>query len=221
MTNFPEGFDWQEYERLYSESDPARWAALFAARSEDSQRTGGDIGLMRFGDEPWRTEWRSGVLCYGLKGSGTQAHIDRLGANSRCVVLAVDISGPIDKKKMLKEVERIYEKATSSFFWKADGQTPIKKESRLQWARGLACHDLLQAGWNRRKIAQHLAPLWWTENKKEEMVVDSAVNLANVKNKASGPDSSDRTLVDRALKAVDPMIAGGWKELAYHPATKK
>ena len=207
---FPSWFQWGNYENLYELNKASEWALLFAERSKDKHKLGEEISITRThfpnGDvTAWQMEWSHGVLCRGMNGSLTNERIEQLEAQGRSLMLAIDVSAPIDKKQMLAEVERLYDKAIDSWAWsRIDKSKPLKRATTKQWARGLACFDLLQDGWSKYKIAKNLAPKW-----------------SNRELACGEPDSTERTKVERALEAVSPMIEGGWKELSYHPVTKK
>jgi len=208
MAIFPKEFNWEAYQALYIENNPARWALLFAQRSNDKDKLGNEIGLIRRQKQgnltsEWELEWRHGVLSAGMKGNETQRRIEQLNAQGRSLVLAIDISSPIDKEEMLKEVERLYEERIKRFVWSVEERKPLKKATVLQWARGLACFDLLESGITQYKIEKYLVPLWSYQKPSGE------------------PEQSHRTQFKRAINAVTPMIEGGWKELAYHPPRTK
>jgi len=207
---FPDWFKWENYAKLYNEKNPARWALLFAERSEESEQIGDQLSIVRTqksGEEwsNWQTEWSNGVLCTGIKGCNTQKRIEQLEVQSRSLVVAIDISAPLDKEKMLQEIERLYKERIGQFAWSViDKQKTIKRETSMQWARGLAAFDLLQEGnWSKYKIEKYLVPLW------------------NQRQSDGEPTQADRKQLSRALDAVKPMILKGWKELSYHPRTKE
>ena len=121
-----------------------------------------------------------------------------LGA--RTLELAINIAMP--KKDILEEIERIITTEQSRFGGEFISEK-LKRQTVLQWSRGLASWDLKQDGFSQYQIAKFLAPLW-REN--------------DMPTRGNEPaQDEDKKQVKTALQSVERMINGGWRVLSGDP----
>lgn len=119
---------------------------------------------------------------------------------ARTIELAINLTMP--KQTILKEIERILEKEQSRFGGEFIPKK-LKRQTVLQWSRGLACWDLKKDGFTQYQIAKLLAPLW-RENDLPAGESEPA-------------QDEDKKQVKTALQSVEQMINGGWKVLCGDP----
>jgi len=172
--------------------------------------------------------WQNGVLCVGRMGRRThealEVQVDRaergvdiakgvpgdpqydrfldVGLARKYQVLELAINICMPEEAVLEEVSRLVREAQARFLekvplTKAPGMTGA---TALQWARGLACWDLMHKhGFTKYRVKKILGPAWSDG--------EPSANLEN-----------EKTQVDRALAAVQPYIhEGKWRELAGDP----
>ena len=120
--------------------------------------------------------------------------------SGRTIELAVNIAMP--KKDILEEIARIIDTEQSRFGGEFISKK-LKRQTVLQWSRGLASWDLKQEGFSQYQIAKFLAPLW-REN--------------DMPTRGNEPaQDEDKKQVKTALQAVEQMINGGWRVLCGDP----
>lgn len=125
---------------------------------------------------------------------------NRRALSARTIELAINLTMP--KQIILDEIARIIEKEQSRFGGEFTSKK-LKRQTVLQWSRGLACWDLKQGGFNQYQIAKLLAPLW-----RKNDVPSGEKEPAQ---------DEDKKQVKTALQAVEQMINGGWKVLCGDP----
>jgi hypothetical protein len=120
--------------------------------------------------------------------------------SERTIELAINIAMP--KKDILEEIAIIIDTQQSRFGGEFIPKK-LKRQTVLQWSRGLASWDLKQEGFSQYQIAKFLAPLW-REN--------------DMPTRGNEPaQDEDKKQVKTALQAVEQMINGGWKVLCGDP----
>jgi len=120
--------------------------------------------------------------------------------SGRTIELAINITMP--KKEILEEIAIIIDTEQSRFGGEFISKK-LKRQTVLQWSRGLASWDLKQEGFSQYQIAKFLAPLW-REN--------------DMPTRGNEPaQDEDKKQVKTALQAVEQMINGGWRVLCGDP----